>query len=186
LAFTFLIVYVGAVAVLFLFVVMLFNIKGEGLFHSDIQNLKSAARLRKQITRFAVLLTSYGAIIKLCSLIKLQFITINAISFSKAATDKMATLNFNTATNNDILVFGYHLYNFYFFLFILIGFILFFSMIGAVVLVLGFTTTTTVSAFKVANYNNELDTVRITSVASAIAQRGTAITNALNNNKKGY
>jgi len=152
LAFTFLIVYVGAVAVLFLFVVMLFNIKGEKHSHRDNLNLKSKVRFRKIVVRLFVLLSCYVAIIKLCLLIKLQFITITAISFSKLLADNIAILNFNTATNNDILVFGYHLYNFYFFLFILIGFILFFSMIGAVVLVLGFTTKQKeVSVFEVIN-----------------------------------
>jgi NADH-quinone oxidoreductase subunit J len=115
----FIIIYVGAIAVLFLFVVMMLNVK--------IYSFKNF---------------SYISIIFLCSIILLVQIFLNVENtFFNINTDfNNQYFLFERYLDNlvNIDVFGQALYNYYLICFLIAGLILLVSMVGAIVLTLKF------------------------------------------------
>nr|YP_010199843.1 NADH dehydrogenase subunit 6 [Hydropuntia urvillei]UAD89851.1 NADH dehydrogenase subunit 6 [Hydropuntia urvillei] len=117
LSFMLLIVYVGAIAVLFLFVVMMLNIKKTSLK----QNFYSIIPIG--LTIFFILFNQLSGIFSNLNLFNLK-------------QDKLIWVSWIAESNNltNIQVIGNVLYTKYCFLFILSGLILLIAMIGAIVL----------------------------------------------------
>lgn len=124
LAMLFIIVYVGAVAVLFLFVIMMLNIKVTSLTVS--------------IYRYLPISFIFG------SIFLLEFLVLSYIDLSSIDTNNIYLLDSNfinewTASvipKSNIVVLSQLLYTYYFYLFIVSGIILLVSMIGAISLTL--------------------------------------------------
>jgi NADH:ubiquinone oxidoreductase subunit 6 (subunit J) len=126
-----LIVYVGAISILFLFVIMMFNLKELAL-----AALKKKSQ--NKLNMFLVLVV-FLPIVKFYFIIEkyLTFVVINKILLSPLFILK--GLKISTFVNyefNDIYIFSNLLYTYYSFLFILSSFILFAAMIGAIILAL--------------------------------------------------
>lgn len=130
LAFIYLIVYIGAIAILFLFVIMLFNLRS--LKKSDLQ-----------IQDFSFLTLSF----KLYFFFGLKFFMIlafdicNFIEYSSyinnfTVYNKFDLQYFLTYIHWDILLFGNLFYTYYVYLFLISGLILLTAMIGSIVLAL--------------------------------------------------
>lgn len=119
----FIIIYVGAIAVLFLFVVMMLNIK----------NIKVSAKINFLYIPFLILFNIIF-IIKLFFYLNdifssLQYsFFINELYLSESYIDVLTT----------IVVFGQVLYNYYLVCFLLAGFILLVAMLGAILLTFNF------------------------------------------------
>lgn len=117
----FLIVYIGAIAVLFLFVVMMLNIK--------VSNTK-------------YLTFYYFPLMFLCIFIIYFFVesNINFLNFNTLFYNfyfnPITFWYFDVKELHNIFVLGYVLYTFYFYLFLLCGIILLISMLGAISLTL--------------------------------------------------
>lgn len=120
----FIIVYVGAIAVLFLFVVMMLNVK----IHENI-----FAKLFSKNFRNSILALFF---IYLVSVI--LFVYLNSIFHSQNVNTELnnSALLFDTLNNIDVL--GQVLYNYYLICFLVAGLILLVALIGAIVLTLRF------------------------------------------------
>lgn len=122
----FIIIYVGAIAVLFLFVVMMLNIK----LHSSLFGILS---LKNVILSLVLLLLTYIIFVN----ISLCFYTsVPAICYASNIVYSKASYIFDAL--NNIEVFGQVFYNYFLVYLPLAGFILLISLIGAVVLTLHF------------------------------------------------
>jgi NADH-quinone oxidoreductase subunit J len=121
--FLYLIVYVGAVAVLFLFMVMLFD-KSEYLFFSTQSHLNLEDKIVYQICGF--LFASYYAFILFL------FLNTSHIDMDFSYLDENNLLFLNNATNLQSL--GFLLYNYFYIALIGAALILLIGMIGAIVL----------------------------------------------------
>lgn len=130
LAFIYLIIYIGAIAILFLFVIMLFNLRS--LKKSDLK-----------IKDFSFLTISF----KLYFFFGLKFFMIialdiwNLIEYSSyinnfTVYNKFDLQYFLTYVHWDILLFGNLFYTYYVYLFLISGMILLTAMIGSIVLAL--------------------------------------------------
>jgi len=130
LAFIYLIIYIGAIAILFLFVIMLFNLRS--LQKSDLK-----------IKDFSFLTISF----KLFFFFGIKFFIIialdiwNLIEYSSyinnfAVYNKFDLQYFLTYVHWDILLFGNLFYTYYVYLFLVSGLILLTAMIGSIVLAL--------------------------------------------------
>lgn len=130
LAFIYLIIYIGAIAILFLFVIMLFNLRS--LKKSDLK-----------IKDFSFLTISF----KLYFFFGLKFFMIialdiwNLIEYSSyinnfTVYNKFDLQYFLTYVHWDILLFGNLFYTYYVYLFLVSGMILLTAMIGSIVLAL--------------------------------------------------
>jgi NADH-quinone oxidoreductase subunit J len=121
----FIIIYVGAIAVLFLFVVMMINIK---------QEINSFFNSTTNIFLFAVL-----SLITYILLINLYLCLFTAVP-NLQNIDIFPDTIFNTTIDNlnNIDVFGQVLYNFYLFYVPIAGFLLLIALIGSIVLTLNF------------------------------------------------
>ena len=119
LAMVLLIVYVGAIAVLFLFVIMLLNLK--------------VVELQENFYRYLPL-SGFLALIFLLEVFLLLQKEFNGLSFWSTGLDYFSWINsfFDFGTSLDKL--SVLIYNYFFFLFILCGLLLFVAMIGAIVL----------------------------------------------------
>jgi NADH-quinone oxidoreductase subunit J len=120
----FIIIYVGAIAVLFLFVIMMLNVKIQ-------DNSGSMFLLKSNLGNFFIIISSFYAI----------FITLfatvgNIFSEEKIGTIENYMTHFDDLNNIDIL--GQVLYNYYFVCFLLSGLILLVALVGAIVLTLRF------------------------------------------------
>jgi NADH:ubiquinone oxidoreductase subunit 6 (subunit J) len=127
-ALIYIIIYIGAISILFLFVLMMFNLK----------KLKTPSQI------YLHTIPSF-----------LSFCTLGIISYLITATEIRSSSNANflfyigdkaldakqyiTYHNSDILLFSHLFYTYYNYLFLLSGFLLFIAMIGAIVLALGIT-----------------------------------------------
>lgn len=120
----FIIVYVGAIAVLFLFVVMMLNVK----IHENIFSKLFSKNIRNSILAFFF--------IYLVSVI--LFVYLNSIFHSQNVNTEFnnSALLFDALNNIDIL--GQVLYNYYLICFLVAGLILLVALIGAIVLTLRF------------------------------------------------
>lgn len=117
LAMTLVIVYVGAVAVLFLFVVMMLNINFE--------------RLREGFMRYL----PFGLLIAFILFGEIGALLYHALNAAPVLADAASILP-DAAHINNTKAIGHVLYTHYFFLFQMAGLILLLSMIGAIVLTL--------------------------------------------------
>ena len=119
LALIFIIIYVGAIAVLFLFVVMMLNVKAFTTF-----NL------------FHLPFVLLGVVILLVQI----FLVIDKSFFGLDSINEINLFNFTNSldTLNNIDVLGQGLYNYFLICFLLAGLILLVAMIGAIVLTLNF------------------------------------------------
>jgi NADH-quinone oxidoreductase subunit J len=120
----FIIIYVGAIAVLFLFVIMMLNVKIQ-------DNSGSMFLLKSNLGNSFIIISSFYAI----------FITLfatvgNIFSEEKIGTIENYMTHFDDLNNIDIL--GQVLYNYYFVCFLLSGLILLVALVGAIVLTLRF------------------------------------------------
>jgi NADH-quinone oxidoreductase subunit J len=116
LAMVLVVVYVGAVAVLFLFVVMMLDV--------NFQNL------RKGATNYAMM----GGIIGVILLLELIFLLGSAAVLPEAGTGAQPIPAFDVMSNTHAI--GHVLYTDYFYLFQVAGMVLLVAMIGAIVLTL--------------------------------------------------
>lgn len=130
LAFIYLIIYIGAIAILFLFVIMLFNLRS--LQKSDLK-----------IKDFSFLTISF----KVYLFFGLKFFMIIALDISSlidysshinnfVVQNKYDLQYFLTYVHWDILLFGNLFYTYYVYLFLVSGMILLTAMIGSIVLAL--------------------------------------------------
>jgi NADH-quinone oxidoreductase subunit J len=121
LALLYIIIYVGAIAVLFLFVVMMLNVKNE--------------------TAYSIFHYIYFFVLNFLFISILNFYLSKVFVFFKGNEYIRFTKDFfitNIDTFSNIVVFGQILYNYYLICFLLVGLLLFLSMIGAIVLTLHF------------------------------------------------
>lgn len=123
LAMIFLIIYIGAISILFLFVIMMFNLKN----------------LNTEPTPTSFYFSSYFYIFFI--LPKFYFIVCNHIenhinNFDFLIMDKPVACFYLLLDRQEIIDFGFYLYTAFSPLFILIGFILLTAMVGAIVLAL--------------------------------------------------
>lgn len=119
----FVLVYVGAIAVLFLFVVMMLDIK--------------ITKYEKDFLVYLPMGSFLGVIFFLEVFLTLQE---NFVSFLPAASRELYTnwlVTVDSLTNIEVL--GQLLYTYYFFYFLVAGIILLVAMVGAIVLTLSFT-----------------------------------------------
>jgi len=128
----FIIIYVGAIAVLFLFVIMMLNVKTEE------QNIFSSkdADLQKTLTKFIILniflILSASSVYLFLGNVFLE----NELYIFQGLYNNI--FNFDSLNNIDIL--GQVLYNYFLVCFLLAGLILLIALIGAIVLTLRFNT----------------------------------------------
>lgn len=131
LALILLIIYVGAIAILFLFVIMMFNLKELAL--------ASLKRVSIKKPTFWLTLGCFLPIVKFYFIIENYIVchVIEKVFLSQTFAIKAFNLNyFINYKFNDIFIFSNLLYTYYSFLFILSSFILFVAMIGAIILAL--------------------------------------------------
>jgi NADH-quinone oxidoreductase subunit J len=124
LAMLFVIVYVGAVAVLFLFVIMMLNIKVTSLTAS--------------IYRYLPISIIFGSIFffEFCMLFYTDLASVNINNLYLFADNFINDWNSSLVPTSNILVLGRLLYTYYSYLFIVSSIILLVSMIGAISLTL--------------------------------------------------
>ncbi len=118
----FIIIYVGAIAVLFLFVIMMLNVK------NDNENVHLFGNKNLELGVLAVVFYSFFIVLKL----NLQKF------FSKESTLITTEDNFFLDSLNNIDVLGQVMYNYYFVCFLFAGLLLLIALLGAVVLTLKF------------------------------------------------
>jgi NADH-quinone oxidoreductase subunit J len=119
LAMVFLVVYVGAIAVLFLFVVMMLNIK-LGRDNND---------LFKYLPIGAIV--GFIFLMEIFLITRKDYVALATVDFSSTSSIEWESM-FNSLTNVEVL--GQLMYTYYFFFFIIAGFILLVAMIGAIIL----------------------------------------------------
>lgn len=133
LALTFLIIYVGAIAILFLFVIMMFNLK-------KLQNIEIQDNFWYTFFAYIILLMKTYPII--CEYIKNFMQSLNDTTYSNICTfgklpavtnEFLFIVKYKT---NDILIFSDLLYSYYSPDFILVGVILLTAMLGSIILAL--------------------------------------------------
>jgi len=130
LAMLFLIVYVGAIAILFLFVVMMLNVRITELKESILRYIPVGG-LILIIFLFEVLLTFDWCLIRLSSVSTLN--SINQIFLSYPELNLVVwTNNINPVTNIEAI--GELLFTYYFYAFFMASMILLVAMIGAILL----------------------------------------------------
>lgn len=114
----FLVIYVGAISILFLFVIMMMDIKFNLLTNKKV--FSNFYFISKLVLFLLILSFIYFLLIKGAGLEDFNYF-VNWINLSY--------------TTYDIKVIGFILYNFYYYYFILIGIILFVAMVGCISLV---------------------------------------------------
>lgn len=112
----FIIVYIGAIAVLFLFVVMMLNIKVLELRANYISYLP------------------FGFLILLFILFEFFFIDYAPLSFENSSLYYINWLDFSNIESTNVTILGYFLYTYYLFSFLVVSLILFLATIGAILL----------------------------------------------------
>lgn len=122
LSYVFILVYVGGIALLFLFVIIMLNLKVSGNNKKEVFNIFNG---------FEILFLS---VLKLQSIIILSYIS--SINIKDVSLFDSRSILSHYLLNNDIMGFGLILYTHYCFYFILSGIILFIAMIGVLILVL--------------------------------------------------
>lgn len=128
-AMIFLVVYVGAIAVLFLFVVMMLNIKVEEKQESMLRYLPVGSGIGL-IFFFEIILS-----------LDKEFVPVNPLSFASLENDSLVNpeyLDWGSALTQKtgIEAIGQVIYTYYFYYFFMASFILLVAMIGAILLTL--------------------------------------------------
>jgi NADH-quinone oxidoreductase subunit J len=129
----FLIIYIGAIAILFLFVIMMFNLKEITMSRGKSYTSKlSSGEALQTIGGLYVLLLIYRTIVvQVSHVVHLQY------SSSAALAYRAVDLNyFITYIHSDINIFAHLLYTYYAGLFLLSGLVLLTAMLGSIVLAL--------------------------------------------------
>lgn len=126
----FLIIYIGAIAILFLFVIMMFNLK-------QLQSREIPIWVSYNICFYSILFPKMYYIIykEIYNLLNKAYVE----SWGNVLTTQFYTpslTNYYSMLNNDILVFSHLLYVFYGYLLMLTGLILLTAMIGSIILAL--------------------------------------------------
>jgi NADH-quinone oxidoreductase subunit J len=119
LAMVFLVVYVGAIAVLFLFVVMMINIK-IGKDNNDLLKYLPIGAIVGVIFLMEIFLIT-----------RKDYVALSTTDLGSTPLIEWGSL-FNSLTNVEVL--GQLMYTYYFYFFIVAGFILLVAMIGAIIL----------------------------------------------------
>jgi len=119
LAMVFLVVYVGAIAVLFLFVVMMLNIK-IGKDNNDLLKYLPIGAIVGVIFLMEIFLIT-----------RKDYVALSTTDLGSTPLIEWGSL-FNSLTNVEVL--GQLMYTYYFYFFIVAGFILLVAMIGAIIL----------------------------------------------------
>jgi len=135
LALTFLIIYLGAIAILFLFVIMMFNLKK--LQTSVMQNNWGYSFIFYIFTipHFYILICTY--IRKYFTAITDEILYVKTLQPSVSMQSDMHDLFFILKyKNNDIFIFSDLFYNYYNILFLTIGIVLLTAMLGSIILAL--------------------------------------------------
>lgn len=130
LAFIYLIIYIGAIAILFLFVIMLFNLRS--LKKSDLK-IKDFSFLSISFKLYFFFGVKFFLVIVLDIWNLIEY---NSYINTYAVYNKFDIQYFLTYVNWDILLFGNLFYTYYSYLFIVSGLILLTSMVGSIVLAL--------------------------------------------------
>ena len=128
LAFLFLIVYVGAIAVLFLFVIIILNLK------ENFYNVYSPKFI--ELYKYIPIGFFIGLvfIMEIFSIFNNDFICFQGNSYGGYAEPTYTEWVFQIDSITNLGVFGHVLYTFYFYFFLVSGFILLVSIISAIVL----------------------------------------------------
>ncbi len=113
----FLIIYIGAIAVLFLFVIMMLNLKSKNIKFS--------------VFRYFPIFLVFLVFVK----IKTNFLNLQVFSYN-FYYNPIVFWYFDLKSLDNAFVLGYILYTFYFYLFFVCGLILLLSMLGAISLTL--------------------------------------------------
>jgi len=132
LALTFIVVYVGGIAVLFLFVVMMMDVK---------MNLEESFDILGLFFFFSFILDFFFSITISIENLFFQINDLdkeNYIDFEEIFNNEPSLSFFNSLTNTDTL--GQMLFNYYPYYFLLVGLILLIALIGAILLTLDFNT----------------------------------------------
>lgn len=150
LALMFIIIYVGAIAVLFLFIIMMLNIKIIGISYEDKKKLN--------LSIFFILLFFIFLFFLLDNFFSLNnyYILFKNNIFS---LDILSSLNFNFLNYesfNNIDVFGQILYNYFLISFLIVGIILLVGLIGAIVLTFKFKKKNQKSSYQLSRKDNFL------------------------------
>jgi NADH-quinone oxidoreductase subunit J len=116
LAIVFIIVYIGAIAVLFLFVVMMLNIKILELRTNYISYLP------------------FGFLITLFVMFEFFFLDFVPVTFDAYSAYYVSWLDYFSIGSNSVSIIGYFLYTYYVLCFLVVAFILFLATIGAILL----------------------------------------------------
>ena len=132
LAFVFTIVYVGAVSILFLFVIMLINIRNVAAPYSL---LPAARKLLMVVTLGLTALL----VIRFSQTLDAFLFTSDCLQFVIEPTTAETLINYVTTQFLDILVFSERLYTDFSYLFFLIALLLLTAMLGAIILATGAT-----------------------------------------------
>lgn len=125
----FIIIYVGAIAVLFLFVIMMLNIKSR-----EVTGLSA-----NLIVKSSLIFISYHIILFMCLGFFSDIFSPNVISGINDATDIVLYLDYL----NNIEILGQVLFNYTYVCVLIAGLILLVALIGAIVLTLNFNTSQT-------------------------------------------
>lgn len=133
LAFIYLIIYIGAIAILFLFVIMLFNLRS--LKKSDLK-IKDFNFLSISFKLYFFFGVKFFLVIVLDIWNLIEY---NSYINTYAVYNKFDIQYFLTYVNWDILLFGNLFYTYYSYLFIISGLVLLTSMVGSIVLALSTT-----------------------------------------------
>jgi NADH:ubiquinone oxidoreductase subunit 6 (subunit J) len=131
LAYIFILVYVGGIAILFLFIIIMLNIKASSLNKQSAKN--------NLIYGFFFSIIFFLKLNMLFLLLKKSFINsyfIDHFSMTKFPALHPGDDTLNIILSNDIKVFGLILYTHYFFYFLLVGLILLVTMVCVLVLAL--------------------------------------------------
>ena len=116
-----LIIYIGAIAILFLFVIMMLNLRIIEVYNAFFNYLPIGS------------LISFFFIGEILVLIYYDFAKIDLLFNVKFFKDSII---FKELDFNNLHFFGQLLFNYYFYFFFMVGFILFISMIGSIIVLI--------------------------------------------------
>ena len=129
----YLIIYLGAIAILFLFVIMMFNLRELNQQSTKINNPNSVLI---SFSLYSLFLWKFSSLISSSTLRYVEYDKY----FNNFATKKLESLQyFLTYQYTDTLLFGTLLYDYYSYLFIIAALILLTSMLGSIILALSTT-----------------------------------------------
>jgi NADH-quinone oxidoreductase subunit J len=138
LAFIYIIVYIGAIAILFLFVIMLFNLRN--LRQSDMK-IQDFNFLKISFNVYLVFAIKFLFIISYDMSLLIEYSTY----INKTLTYQSFDLqHYLTYVDTDVLLFANLFYTYYIYIFLLAGFVLLSAMVGSIVLALSTTELSTI------------------------------------------